>query len=39
MPDTKVMSLTEIEDLAFRALRAAGTNEAAAQALAVRLSA
>ena len=33
--DTKVMSLTEIEDLAFRALTAVGTSEAAARPLAV----
>lgn len=33
--DTKVLSLAEIEDLAFRALRAVGTSEAAARSLAV----
>ncbi|MBT8426043.1 MAG: Ldh family oxidoreductase [Silicimonas sp.] len=35
MTDTTIMSLSEIEDLAFRALRAAGANEAAAQSLAL----
>lgn len=34
MTDTKILSLTEIEDLAFRALRSAGTSAAAARALA-----
>ncbi|MBT8416717.1 MAG: Ldh family oxidoreductase, partial [Silicimonas sp.] len=35
MTETTIMSLSEIEDLAFRALRAAGANEAAAQSLAL----
>lgn len=35
MSDTEILTLAEIEDLAFRALRAAGTSEANARVLAV----